>query len=112
MQNGHDAKVHTLNPTDNGIRQPKLTEVHPSTSPDTYYSPRSYLIPQFLLERIMVNVLLYRCCAAQVNLSRKLGRGAVMRPFVKRSIDHLNFCAKSQFTILWLWKTATHPPSF
>ena len=27
MQNGHDAKVHTLNPTDNG--QAKLTEVHP-----------------------------------------------------------------------------------
>ena len=25
-----DAKVHTLNPTDNGIRQAKLTEVHPS----------------------------------------------------------------------------------
>ena len=30
MQNGHDAKVQTLNPTDNGIRQAKLTEVHPS----------------------------------------------------------------------------------
>ena len=29
-QNRHDAKVHTLNPTDNGIRQAKLTEVHPS----------------------------------------------------------------------------------
>ena len=30
MQNGHDAKVHTLNPTDNRICQAKLTEVHPS----------------------------------------------------------------------------------
>ena len=30
MQNGHDAWVHTLNPTDNGIRQAKLTGVHPS----------------------------------------------------------------------------------
>ena len=30
MQNGHDVKVHTLNPTDNGILQAKLTEVHPS----------------------------------------------------------------------------------
>ena len=30
MQNGHDAKFHTLNPTDNGISQAKLTEVHPS----------------------------------------------------------------------------------
>ena len=31
MQNGHDAKVHTLNPTNNGICQVKLTEVHPSS---------------------------------------------------------------------------------
>ena len=30
IQNGHDVKVHTLNPTDNGICQAKLTEVHPS----------------------------------------------------------------------------------
>ena len=30
MQNGHDAKVHILNPTDSGICQAKLTEVHPS----------------------------------------------------------------------------------
>ena len=30
MQDGHDAKAHTLNPTENGIRQAKLTEVHPS----------------------------------------------------------------------------------
>ena len=30
MQNGHDVKVHTLNPTDTGICQAKLTEVHPS----------------------------------------------------------------------------------
>ena len=34
----------------------------------------------------MVNVLLYWCCATQINSSRKLGRGAVMRLFVKRSI--------------------------
>ena len=30
MQNEHDVKVHTLNPTENGICQAKLTEVHPS----------------------------------------------------------------------------------
>ena len=30
MKNGHDAKVHTLNPTDSGIFQAKPTEVHPS----------------------------------------------------------------------------------
>ena len=58
MQNGHDAKVHTLNPTDNGICQAKLTEGHPSNM----------------------------CCAAQIKPSRKSGHGAVMRPFVKRSI--------------------------
>ena len=34
----------------------------------------------------MVNVLLHRCCAAQINSSRKSGRGAVMRPFIKQSI--------------------------
>ena len=34
----------------------------------------------------MVNVLLHRCCAAQIDPSRKPGRGAVMRPFVKESI--------------------------
>ena len=39
-----------------------------------------------MLERIMGNVLLYWCCVAQINSSRKLGSGAVMRPFVKRSI--------------------------
>ena len=37
----------------------------------------------------MVNVLLYRCCAAQINSSRKSGRGAVMQPFIKRSIPPL-----------------------
>ena len=38
----------------------------------------------------MVNVFLHRCCSAQVNSSRKSGRGAVMRSFVKRSIDDGN----------------------
>ena len=80
VENGHDAKVHTLNPTDTGICQAKLTEVHPSKIswhplPITY-SPR-YIIPQFPLERIMVNVLLYQCCAAQINSSRKSGRGDI-----------------------------------
>ena len=30
MQNGHDASVHILHPTDNGICHAKLIEVHPS----------------------------------------------------------------------------------
>ena len=30
VQNGHDANVHTLHPTDNGICHAKLIEVHPS----------------------------------------------------------------------------------
>ena len=34
----------------------------------------------------MVNVLLHQCCRAQIDSSRKSGRRAVMRPFVKRSI--------------------------
>ena len=86
MQNGHDAKVHTLNPIGTGICQAKkLAEVHPQTSHDTHYSPR-YLIPQFPLKDIMLNMLLYRCCAAQINSSRKSGRGAVMRLFIKQSI--------------------------
>ena len=33
MQNGHDAKVYTLNPTDNGICQAKLAKVHPLNIP-------------------------------------------------------------------------------
>ena len=55
MQNGHDAEVHTLNPTDSGICQAKLTEVYPSNisrhpllakifnspiSPGTYHGQR------------------------------------------------------------------------
>ena len=65
--------------------KPNWLKFIPQTSLDTHYLPR-YLIPQFPLKRIMVNVLRYRCCAAQINSSRKLGRGAVMGPFVKRSI--------------------------
>ena len=92
-QNEHDAKAHTLNPTDNGFVKPNWLKFIPQTSPDTYYSPR-YLILQFLLERIMVNVLLHQCCAAQINSSQKLSRGAVMRPFIKRSIS-INICGKA-----------------
>ena len=62
--------------------KPNWLKFIPQTSPDTHYSPR-YLIPQFPLECIMVNVLLYRCCVGQIKSSRKSGRGAVMRPFVK-----------------------------
>ena len=55
MQNGHDAEVHTLNPTDSGICQAKLTEIHSSNiswhpwlaeilnspiSAETYYGQR------------------------------------------------------------------------
>ena len=67
--------------------KPNWLKFIPQTSPDTHYSSR-YLITQFPLERIMVKVLLYLCCATQINSIRKLGRGAVMRPFVKRSIPH------------------------
>ena len=38
--------------------KPNWLNFIPQTSPKTHYLPR-YLIPQFLLERIMVNVLLY-----------------------------------------------------
>ena len=65
--------------------KPNWLKFIPQTSPDTHYSPR-YLILQFPLERVMVNVFLYRCCATQINSSRKSGRGGVMQPFIKRSI--------------------------
>ena len=45
-----------------------------------------YLIPQFPLERIIVTMLLHRCCATHINSSRNSGRGEVMRPFINRSI--------------------------
>ena len=45
-----------------------------------YYSPR-YLIPKFPLERIIVDVLLHRCCEAGINLRRKLGCGPLSEPF-------------------------------
>ena len=64
---------------------PNWLKLIPQTSPGIYYSPR-YLIPKFPLERIMVNVLLHRCCEARIDLCRKSGHGAVMRPFSKDSI--------------------------
>ena len=36
----------------------------------------------------MVNVLLHRCCEARIDLRRKLGCGAVMRPLLKYSISN------------------------
>ena len=53
-------------------------EFIPQTSPGIYYSPR-YLIPQFLPECIMINVLVHRCCEAQINLCRESSRGAIMQ---------------------------------
>ena len=66
MQDGHDVDIPTLLPIGNGISHAKLIEVHTQRYPDTYYSP-GYLIPQFPPECIIVNVLLHRCCAAQIN---------------------------------------------
>ena len=43
MQNGHDAKVHSLNPTDNGIRQAKLTEMISNSFPILFPFHMSYL---------------------------------------------------------------------
>ena len=80
--------------------KPNWLKFTPQTPPDTHYSPR-YSIPQFPLERIMVNVLLYRCCAAQINSSRKSGRGAVMQPFVKRSIKKEGWCS-CQFAFMFV----------
>ena len=68
MQNEHDVNVYTLHPIDNGIRHASLVEVHPSNISWhllMYYSPR-YLILKFTLKRIMVNVLLHRCCKARI----------------------------------------------
>ena len=78
--------------------KPNWLNFIPQTSPKTHYLPR-YLIPQFLLERIMVNVLLYRCCAAKINSCRKLGHGAVMRPSIERSIES----ERSQNAIKYVW---------
>ena len=50
----------------------KWLKFTPKTSPDTHYSPR-YLIPQFLLERIMVNVLLYMSVLCGANQFERQG---------------------------------------
>ena len=64
-------------PIDNEICHAKLIEVFiAQTSPDTYYLPR-YLIPQFQLKRIMVNVLLNWCCAVRINLCHNWAAGSL-----------------------------------
>ena len=65
------------------IAMPNWLKFIPQLSPDTYYSLR-YLIPQFSLKRIMVNVLLHRCCAAQIDSRSKLGCGVVYVTLLKR----------------------------
>ena len=49
----------------------------------------------------MVNVLLHRCCAAQINLSSKLVRGAVVKPFVKDSIHAHIYCIMDMIFVGW-----------
>ena len=99
IQNGHDANVHTLHPTDNGIHHVKLIEVHPSNISlrPLPYSPR-YLIPQFLPERIMVNVLLHRCCAARELIAVAV---CVVRVAIRRVIvDLRDICFHSEYSLM------------
>ena len=71
--------ISIVHSTDNWFHHmPNWLKFIPQTSSEAHYSPR-YLIAQFLLERIMVNVLLHRCCATRIDL--KLGRWAAMQPF-------------------------------
>ena len=64
IQNGNDADVHILCPTDNGIRHAKLIEVrHPNISLHLHITRRDiYTIPKLPPKRIMVNLLLHQCC--------------------------------------------------
>ena len=82
---------------------PNWLKFVPQTSPVTYYSPR-YLISKFPLERIMINVLLHRCCGAWIDLCCKSGCQAVMRPFWKDSIL-TSHCPLSKQLSLAMWSS-------
>ena len=98
MQNGHDVNVHTLHPTDNGIRHSKLIEVHPSNiswhlliaeifnssiSAGTYHG-----------QRVATSVF---CGANQ--LESQIGPWGRYATLLKRSIWYI---VKNIWTVLWV----------
>ena len=85
IRNRHDTNIHTLNPTDNGICQAKMTEFHPSNI--SWYLLLAKIFNSSISARayhgqhVAISVL---CNTNQ--FEPQPGHGAVMRSFIKRFI--------------------------
>ena len=78
MQDGHDMALQILNPLTMEFVIQNWLKFISQRSPEIHYPPR-YLIPQFPPDRTMVNVLLHRCCATQINLRPDIGTSGVWK---------------------------------